>query len=576
MTQVPPSASKLFIRSEVLAVIDFLNTLEEPSKQDKLKQIKRLQNIDDQPTVQRILVKELQRAVSGRLIQVITELLMDLGSIDILQEPLWAIIQNNQASDEVKDGANLILRQLGDQTDPNLYLEYLEDPAGLINRETERMLEVSTRNPEALIDFIDFIFSLPVEEQCNLLRSLQADYQSDYLLNIFLPTILALPPDETLELLLGTLGEIRAKRVALFLHDNQDWFQDDLRFVRAWKKSVNALKIAGIYREEHFDAYREELAQPHILTTQSTVYQCFATIPDGIGNQGIVFSRERENGDVVMMSVAINDLHGIIDCFGFYELSKADFQKLAEKFHEESTKIHAPASYCIYKLREAEAINRRNRFRIPYEYSCWKVILEDVILQYPDFLAEPGALVALSQQWANEQWEHASTNLYQHPDFSTWFLEEGDHPVVTSLLEEVLTVCARAMAEADEAEKAGTMDALEKAFIHALDELADSLVHGLLATEWREILINRLADSAYLLQEQKAATFSGLAATEVQKLLAYQGIDTPLEGFIRQYGRRCVEEDLLRLKQGAQSGSELQNSDRFEHLVDTVLSAWEL
>lgn len=572
MSQSQPPASKLFVRSEVLAVIDYLNTLDEPSKQDKNKQLKRLQAIGDQDTVQRILVKELQRATSLRIIQIVSELLMEVGSIDSLQDPLWAIIQNPQSSDDIKDAANVILRQLGDPTDPNLYLEYLDDPAGLINRETERMLEVSTRNPEALIDFIDFIFSLPVDEQCNLVRSLQADYPAEYLLNIFIPAIMALPPYETLELLLTMLGEMRTPRTALFLKENEDWFQSDPRLAKAHKKSLNSLKIAGLFREDKLEEARKELAQPHSLVTQSTLYQCYATIPDGIGNQGIVMSRERENGDIVMMSVAINDLHGIIDCFGFYELSKADFHKLIEKFHEENTKIHAPHTYCVYKLRQAEALNQQNKFRIPYEYGCWKVLLSD-----PELIAdEPLAIVDLSKQWANQEWASASISLYQHPDFSTWFLEEGDHPVVTSILENVLDVCAKTMANSGEEDRVITLSQLENVFVDTLDHLADAMVHGLLSSEWREILTNRLADSAYLLNEQKANTFACLAATEVQKLLAYKGVETPLEGFIKHYGRRCIEEDLLRLKQGALTSVELKNTETFEHLVDTVLTAWEL
>lgn len=576
MTQPPSTTpSKLFIRSEVLAVMDYLNTVEEPAKQDKVKQIKRLQAISDQDTVLKILVKELQRAANARQIQVVTELLMELGSIDSLQEPLWAIIQNQQSSDEVRDAANLVLRQLGDQTDPNLYLEYLDDPAGLINRETERMLEVSTRNPEALIDFIDFIFSLPVDEQGNLIRSLQVDYPSEYLLNIYMAALLAQPPLETQELILANLSEIRSKRTALFLHDNLDWFEQDPRIGKILKKTVNSLKIAGLYREERFEEFRAELDQPHPLMAQTKLYQCYATIPDGIGNQGLIISRERENGDICMMSVAVNDLHGIIDCFGFYELSKADFHKLIDKFHEESTKVHAPPIYCLTKLRTAEALNRQNHFRIPYEYTCWQVILDDVAREVRQ-TGETLDTVALCHQWANENWEHASVNLYQHPDFSTWFLEEGDHPVVTSILEDTITICAQAMAEVSELEQSQRLEVVEHAFVGALDRLAEALVHGLLSSEWREILIYRLADSAYLLYEQKASTFASLAATEVQKLEQYQGMDTPLEGFIKQYGRRCIEEDLLRLKQGAQSSSALQDPQLFEQLVDRVLSSWEV
>ncbi len=573
MSQTQPPASKLFIRSEVLAVIDFLNTLEDASRLDKLKQLKRLQQLEDQDTVQRILVKELQRASNSRIMQVVSELLMELGNILTLKAPLWTIIQNPKSSDELKDTANIILRQLGDASDPNLYLEYLDDPAGLINRETERMLEISSRNPEALIDFIDFIFSLPVGEQCNLIRSLQSDYPTEYLLNIFLPAILALPPYDTLELLLSSLSDLRAKRAALFLADHQGWFTEDPHLAKVIKKSINALKIGGFYREDSLTEARKEQAEPHALITQSTLYQCFATIPDGIGNQGIVISRERENGDVVMMSVAINDLHGVIDCFGFYELSKNDFHKLLEKFHEENTKVHTPYAYCRHKLLKAEALNHQNHLRIPYEYGCWKVLLSDTPAP-----ADAAGLdvLALCAEWANQDWRNVSANLYQHPDFTTWFLEEGDHPVITALLENVLEISAQAMAKLSEKATPEELQQAEPGFLAALDQLSIEIVHGLLATEWREVLINRLADSAYLLSEQKAETFAGLAATEVQKLQAYEGPDSPLTGFIRHYGRRCVEEDLLRLKNGAQEGEVLQNKDAFEHLVDYVLTTWEL
>jgi len=573
MSQTQPPSSKLFIRSEVLAVISLLNALEEPSKLDKLKQLKRLQVLEDRDTVQNILVKELQRATSNRVIQIISELLMELGSIETLKAPLWSIIENQKASDEIKDAANVILRQLGDASDPNLYLEYLDDPAGLINRETERMLEISARNPEALIDFIDFIFSLPVGEQCNLIRSLQSDYPTDYLLNIFLPAILALPPYEALELLLSSLANLRSKRTALFLAENQHWFNDDPHLAKVIKRTVNTLKISGLYREESLNEARLEQEQAHPLVTQSQLYQCFATIPDGIGNQGIVISRERENGDIIMMSVAINDLHGIIDCFGFYELSKADFHKLLEKFHEESTKIHTPFIYCLYKLRQAEAINHKNHFRIPYEYGCWHVLLSDPEHKISVADIDP---VAICLDWANPEWNKVSSNLYQHPDFSTWFLEEGDHPVVTSILEKVLDVCAKAMADLSDCASEEELKQAEPGFIEALDKLAEQLVHALLATEWREILIHRLADASILLNEQNAGTFSGLAATEVKKLRDYQGTQTPLTGFIKQYGRRCVEEDLLRLKQGAINSNELKNTQAFEHLVDHVLTVWEL
>ncbi len=544
----PSSPSKLFIRSEVLAVIESLAAPESLGtplpKQDKLKQVKRLGNIPDQATVQKLLIKELQRVGEGPYLHVITELLMELGTIELVQEPLWQLISQADTSDEVKDAANLILRHLGDDSDPNLYLDFLEDPEGLITRETQRMLEVSAQNPEALIDFLDFIFSLPVDEQLNLLDSLQHDYNPEHLVNLYIPGLLANPPDSIKELLLGQLGQTRSKRAAQFLNTMGALYEADPRLSKLVKKAINELRLAGVYRDETPTTAPDPC---HPLTQSSQLHLCFATLPDGIGNQGIVISRQQTNGDIAMMSVAINDLHGVIDCFGFYQLSQQDFNKLTDKFHEHSSKVKAPAEYCLAKLHAAEKLNLNHQFRIPYEYTCWKILLEDI-------QANPMDLIKFAHQEAQDipdSWGQESANLYHHPDFSTWFLEEGDHPVINDVLSKL------------------QRNFSDQATIEDMEALAELIIRGLMATHWRALLMHRLADVAFLLQQQQAHTFSKLAAAEVIKLSQYT--DTmPLSGFIRQYGRRCIEEYLLKLKQ------ETPLSDTQQAFVDQVLTAWEV
>lgn len=559
--QPPLPASKLFIRSEVLSVIEFFTTLEDPPRQDKLKQLKRLSQIEDQDTVLKVLVKELQRAPGQPALQVIGELLMELGDIERLQEPLWKLIEAPDTTDEIKDAANLVLRQLGDQSDPSLYLDYLEDPEGLINRETERMLEVATRNPEALIDFIDFIFSLPVDEQCNLILSLQSDYPSDYLVNIYLPTLDAHPPYELTELMLSSLGQTKSRRAALYLEQiiQQDnlWLQDK-RLAKAIQKSQNELKISGVYKENS-PAYA-----PHNLIFESTLFECYATLPDGIGNQAIIISRKKENGDIAMMSVAINDMHGILDCFGFYQLSEPDFHKITQKFHEESSRIKVPPRYCFHQLKASEQLSAKRQLRIPYEYSCWKVLLDDVTLDHQDNQENrtPIDMAALCQEWANPKWHEESGSLYRHADFHTWFLEKGDDSLVNEVLDQVLIHL--------------TQDALNnqntpEQFLITMDILAETLIRSLLTSDWKDLLQSRLQQSAYLLHAQEVKTFSMLAATEAVWLSQYDpSRQIPLSGFMRQYGRRCIEEDLLRLKLDS------EDSKALVPYIEHVLSAWEL
>ena len=542
MSESPPPTSKLFIRSEVLAVVEYLSVVETPSKQDRIKQIRRLSEIADRKTVLSILIKELQRTSSQSSLQAITELCMELGSIEHLHDPLWEIIQNPKTSDEMKDTANLILRHLGDESDPELYLEYLDDPHGLINRETERMLEVAAKNPEALIDFIDFIYSLPVDEQLNLLSSLHVDYSSDYLLNILIPIFMSEPPPEVAEMIIRSIGNIRHKRSAVFLYDLQNTLEttidsENTALKKLVRHAINELRIAGVYKDAHIETFRSELSEPHALLKDSIPYKCYMTLPDGIGNQGIIISRKQHNGDICTMSVAINDMHGIIDCFGFYQLSDFDFVRITDKFHEENCKTEVDPGYCRYKLEQAEAISKQNQSRIPYEYTCWRILLEDFPSNAIDTLS-------VCSELAKPEWLEQCSNLYRHPDFETWFLEEGDHPVVTEVLNDITELT----------EKAVKTDQAPEEFLKIMDRYALGLVMALMTTPWREMIVQRLADTAFLLNTPDTKTFASLAATEVMKLVNYSSEDEQKVlnvGFILQFGRRCIEEQLLKMQQQA-------------------------
>lgn len=321
MTDPSPMTSKLLIRSEALAVVMFLSVMESPSQQERQKQIRRLAIIPDRQAVLEILIKEMRRTQQSAVLQSLMELLMELGSLDMLQEPLWDIIRNDDARDEVKDAANLILRHLGDNADPDLYLDYLDDPQGLISRETERMLEVASRVPEALIDFIDFIFSLPAGEQLNLTQSLQSDYAPEHLLNLYIPMLLAGPTPELEEAMLRYMGGSRSRRAAIFLDDFSHHLPVGQPRAKWVKLALNELKLSGAFSIEN----DTEAEAPHPLLTATTIDACSITLSDGIGNQGVILTRRHPNGDVCLMSVAINDQHGIIDCFGFYQLSEPDF-----------------------------------------------------------------------------------------------------------------------------------------------------------------------------------------------------------------------------------------------------------
>jgi hypothetical protein len=540
--------TKLFIRSEVLSVIHCLTAVSNPSRHDRAKEVRRLAALEPRQVVIEVLLKEFQRSRHPSTLQIISELLMEVGNIHALQEPLWSMIRDPQVLDEVKDCANLILHHLGDEADPDLYLDYLEDPQGVIFRETERMLEVSAQNPEALIDFIDFIFALPEGEQLNLIASLQSDYPAQAVMNLYEPILLSRPPEPLRDLILRGLGQVRSPENVLFLNQMLRYFEEQEVPHRLVKKAIAELRLAGLYKEDNLEGYRA-LAS---MALELPVHSAHATLPDGLGNQGLLITRRWANNDLMLLCVALNDIHGVMDCFGFYQISQEDYERIFEKFYEEGTKVSVSSAYVRLKLLSAENLNLNRRTRLPYEYVCWRKMFTDIEPLSPNFL--PFAYERGCPEWSDQ-----TAYLYQHPDFSPWFLEENDWPDGTAVLNEALAYGQQLIvSHPDLGDFLGKMQAYEH-------HLLISLFHS----EWRQKLITRLAEAAYLLEKQGAETFSKLAATEAVVLSeTLQPEKLPEEGFFRRYVRRCLEELLLRLYYPP------GNLTSLRPYTETLLAAW--
>ncbi|MEZ4574660.1 MAG: hypothetical protein R2857_07070 [Vampirovibrionales bacterium] len=554
-TETDPSnktQSKLYIRSEVLAVIQHLNSLSSPSKAERLKQIKRLRALGQGQDngqllchVQDILLGELTRATQRELITLVSELLMELGDGAYLNDRLWDIIRNPDVPDAVKDACNLILRHLGDTADPELYLEYLQDPQALINQETTRMISASGENPETLIDFIDFILSLNGDDQARLVSSLHRDYASKELVDMFVPLLESDPSPELWEVLVDSLGETKSPKAARSLQwlltwgrkdEVQEGFKGQLPIdERRLEKALKSLQLAGAVGQLDIAPDEVIIETGHPVLAQSLPHNCYATMPDGIGNQGLLYSRRRENGDVSLFCLAINDVHGVIDCFGFYQLAEPDFHRIMEKFHEGTSKVVVEPEYIIAKVIAAETINRQKKYRLPYEYQCWRPLLGGV-------KPMPEGHLDRYKQWANLDWLPETYNLYQHPDFNTWFLEQGDEDVATTELAEAMATVQSALP---------TIGQTFQDLMDQLDASADRMMAALLQTPWRQQLQRRLQESAYLLHCQEAATFCKLAATEALKLEQEQASEKLVSGFVQAYGRRCLLEALLRDRTGS-------------------------
>lgn len=547
--------SKLQVRAEVLAVLQQLSALDETSRDNQLKLVKRLYSIANVDYVLECLLRELPKN-SYEVKQVIAQLLLELGSLEKLSNPLWNIIKDPNIPDEAKDIANAILRNLGDPSEADAYLQYLNDPQELIDKETERMLMMATLNPESQIDFLDFLFSLPEAEQINLINSLKDDYPGEYLSCIFIPAIDAMPSDDVFNLLVNTLGNSRSSR-ALKHIDLLNQYCEDEDKKKILKKNYNLLKLSGA-------SFQKTKTDQIDINKDSKIFKCFASPIDGVGNQGIIFSRLKSNQDISLFSVVVNDTQGIIDCFGFYQITLKDFERIINKFQEGIPRNNISPEYCKTRICASEEINRTLGLPIPYEYTCWKTLASDIETLDADI---EEVLLDIKDDLLTNQ----INKLYNLQDFSCWFFENDDHPGINDFFSEsILSVLG--LINSEKANASSVSQAIDSQIANHMERIFDDF--------WKNLMILRLGNQAYLLHETGLKDEAALVSTAFYSLTEESNIPLKENAFLKQLLRKSIAEYLLRLLHTSSDKTNNQElmiaPDKLETIQDIINDLYDI
>ena len=520
-----------------MLMLQKLNSLDEMSKDQQDNYLDKLRSIKDADYVVDVLVKELAK-VDYKKGQLISLFIQELGNLESIKDILWSYIKSPKSSDELKDLAGVILKSLGDQTDPEEFLNYLDDPKAIVDKETQKLLDVASVNPEAQIDFLDFLFSLPESEQINLISSLKEDYSSEHLVNVTVPALEANPSARLEEELVKVLGETRSPLAVPPLTNVLKYSKNELIKKHA-QKSLNMLKLSGVDINQAIKCPAASL-----ITKTSAIYECHTSIVDGIGNQGFIISRIKPNQDILMLNVVINDIHGILDCFGFYGISKQDFSRIIEKFQEMSTRFLVSPEYCNLRLQEAEKINKENNLPIPYEYAAWKSLISDIWAIENNF-------EEISKEWISQDLINETVLLYKFPDFQHWFFEEDDH----TLVNEFLSGSIKEISEKNE-----YFINNKKALVEWLESNIDKLSGVVFDDEIKNIYKNRLLDVAFLLNAQNLELFRNIAASLAWCIAPENSYNVKTVPFFRELLKKTILEGFIRYQYKINQGDEETSS----------------
>ncbi len=413
--------SKLQIRSEVLSLLQQIPNLSVLRSKDE-SGIEDLKLITDNKSVCEILLKEFVKADVDKK-EIIAFLLTEMNEVEYIKESLWSYIKNPSFSDELKEIATNILRVLGEVINTDQLVDYLENPDEIIDKETKKLLTAAIANPEAQIDFLDFLFSLKTEEQIQLIESLKEDYPGDELANILVPALQSgQNSNEVQQLIIKILGETRSYtpvRTLKNIFENSK----DLKLTSLAKKSLNMLKLSGIDVDNHRKIHERMM----LACEGSKPFKAFSTLVDSIGNQGLIFSRISDKDFINMFSVVINDEEGIVDCFGFSNITEAEFDKIIERFATSSTVVEVSPNYAKFILTRAEEINLSKTKNLPYEYTAWKLQMNDVKSEKHE------SMLSTSKKAVDLDY------LYSFSIFNNWFFDEDESEEAKNFLDSFYT-----------------------------------------------------------------------------------------------------------------------------------------
>lgn len=417
MTQL----SKLQIRAKVLSVISEIKTLRNFNEDAIAKYKSELEQISDKKALFDIFLKEFVKMLEAEYIFSAC-LLKEIVPEEYINSKVLEELKSSSLSDEYKYKLVQLLRITGGTDNFSEIPSYFDNPEEILDLETKKLLEKAVVNPEAMLDFLDFVSAVSQNDRHLLLNSLSQDYIGDELANIIYPILYSGFDDsfilDCVKILINSRSSLA---IAPFEYLIKTSNNEDI--VNNCRLGLKQLKLAGASKE-NADKYFNNIIK------DSSPAEFFTTIPDGAGNQALLISRVTSKGKYHLSAVVINDVSGIIDCFGFYNISPDELYRVIDKFYQTEGKYKVPAEYAKTKIQTAVDITIKQKRKFPYEFICWNVLLNDVNLM-ADSLEN---IISKKSSAVNISKDEILTLLTK--DFTLrWFISPSENDVIKKMVD---------------------------------------------------------------------------------------------------------------------------------------------
>jgi len=520
--------SPMQLRRHLVDTLQLIQSQASPSRTEREKAGHFLLNLAPKKAWYPFLLKELETCQNSqhKRLEAITDLIMEIGELDALQKPLYALVANPNVADDVKDVIHIMLRSLGDEVDPEFFFENMKDPDALLEREALRVFEMAEENPDAMTEFLDAFLEVPAEELFDILSSIEGSVPAKSIVNFALPLLLQGTSLPKLRIwLLKSLGNSGHILAAWGIYNRYFKYPSAHKIPLNERKeaeiALKKMQLAGVYHTNE-TAKLDAMSQiPPSWASNIKKQDAYCTHISVEGIQVLLLVSEWQNGDFALFLIYTSDQTGIVDAVVQNYLTKAEMKRWMIHFDDNEDRLLMPLPEFRKKLLARERLTFEKGEPFPYVFMAWRSLL---------FTLDQGDELTSMQHcatWQNDKYKNETYTLIHEDAFDDWSLKESDSealsPHFDALVDEWQALCEDlqktdiANADPFEAndEDPSSPYKSPSVFIEYLDTWCAKVKHVLEESGYAQVLKERLADVACLYKWQRQRKIPALIATEI-------------------------------------------------------------
>ena len=408
--------STLQQRAQLLSILNKYRDIKKIDNNQLREDINSIRLLENKELIFKTLLQEIVSS-KGMFCDICSIISIEAFENEIFEEFAVKLLQDKKIEDEKKFLIMSLMRQKGLNFNYRDIVDYVENPQELAHNGVGSFLNNAIYDPEVQIDLF---INIPQDEKLYFLGNLQDEFCGDDLANAFSILAQLNLENEELEIVLNSLLESNSCYAINGLKHILETQGLEVKIKTKIKKEIKKL-------EKTYPDFKNDL-----LTLNSEVYKCYISFVDGKSNFSLIFSRKTKNNLIHALLFTVNTKKGITSCMGFCDLEIENFIAITKRLFSDSLPVNispiALKSLYTYYCEKS----KKNNIELPYEFTVWKNMLNDVRVINYDISEFINSKLELTKLTKAKVKKFVSSKILE-----TWYYSIGQNEHIDKLIDEI-------------------------------------------------------------------------------------------------------------------------------------------